>query len=60
MQIGAQLYNLRDFCKTLPDLSDTLARVAAMGYKTVQLSGVCDYTPEWISVELRKTVSPPI
>lgn len=54
MQIGAQLYNLRDFCKTLPDLSDTLARVAAMGYKTVQLSGVCDYTPEWISVELRK------
>lgn len=54
MQIGAQLYNLRDYCKTLPDLANTLARVAQIGFKTVQLSGVCEYTPEWISAELAK------
>lgn len=46
MIIGAQLYNLRDYCKTTEDLKLTLKRVADMGYKTVQLSGVCAYTAE--------------
>ena len=37
MIVGAQLYTLRDSCKTLEDLSETLKRVADMGYTAVQL-----------------------
>lgn len=46
--IGAQLYTLRDYCKTPEDLEKTLERVAKMGYKAVQLSGVCDCDPVWL------------
>lgn len=38
--VGAQLYSLRDFCKNLEDTAKTLAKVKAIGYTTVQLSGV--------------------
>lgn len=38
--IGAQLYSLRDFCKTLDDTARTLDRVREMGYTHVQLSTV--------------------
>ena len=51
MIIGAQLYNLREYCKTLEDLEKTLYRVAEMGYTIVQLSGVCDYTAEEMILE---------
>ena len=37
--VGAQLYTVRDFTKTLPDIEQTLRKVAAIGYKTVQVSG---------------------
>ena len=53
MLIGAQLYTLRDFCKTTQDLDETLKRVADMGITTVQLSGVCAYTPEWVDERCR-------
>ena len=46
--IGAQLYTLRDYCKTPEDLEKTLERVAKMGYKAVQLSGVCECDPVWL------------
>lgn len=46
--IGAQLYTLRDYCKTPEDLEKTLERVAKIGYKAVQLSGVCDCDPVWL------------
>ncbi len=48
MIIGAQLYTLRNYCKTTADLENTVKRVADMGYTSVQLSGVCDYDPEWM------------
>ncbi len=54
MQIGAQLYTVRDFCKTPEDLSKTLKKIAQIGYKYVQVSGVCEYTPEWMKNELDK------
>jgi sugar phosphate isomerase/epimerase len=46
--IGAQLYTLRDYCKTPEDLEKTLERVSKIGYKAVQLSGVCDCDPVWL------------
>lgn len=54
MIIGAQLYTLREFCKTPQDLKDSLAKVADMGYRAVQLSGVCGYDPVWMKETLRE------
>ena len=52
MQIGAQFYTIRDFCKTLDSLDESLKRVADIGYKTIQLSRVCDYDPQWMKEKL--------
>lgn len=38
--VSAQFYSLRDFTKTADDLKATLARVAEIGYKSVQFSAV--------------------
>lgn len=43
--VGAQLYTLRDFTKTMPDIVNTLRKVADIGYTTVQLSGVGPVDP---------------
>ena len=39
-RIGAQLYTVREQCKDAKGLDETLARLAAIGYKTVQISAV--------------------
>ncbi len=39
-QIAAQLYTLRDFCKTSADIAQTLKKVRAIGYQAVQVSGI--------------------
>lgn len=54
MEIGAQLYTLREHCKTLPDFAATLEKVAEIGYKTVQVSGTCPWEAAWLRDELRK------
>lgn len=54
MILGAQLYTLRHKTQSLTDFSETLKRVADMGYTTVQVSGTCAYTPEWLDGELKK------
>lgn len=54
MEIGAQLYTVREFCKNLNDFSETLKKVADIGYTNVQVSGSCDYEPEWLKAELEK------
>lgn len=54
MQIGAQLFTVRDFCKTLDDFSETLKKVADIGYKSVQVSATCEFEPEWLKKELDK------
>lgn len=51
---GAQFYTLREFCKTPQALSESLKKVADIGYTTVQLSGVCAYEPDWMAEELSK------
>lgn len=52
MQIGAQFYTIRDFCKTPEDLALSLKKIADIGYKTVQLSGTCPYDPKWMARQL--------
>lgn len=52
MEAGAQLYTLRDACKNLDDFAETLKRVADMGFKNVQVSGVCEYDPKWLKERL--------
>ena len=54
MKIGAQFFTLRDFCKTPEELAESLARVAEIGYTTVQISGTCAYDPAWLNAELKK------
>lgn len=44
--MGIQLYTLRDYCKTAEDFDATLARLAAMGVKDVQISGIGDISAE--------------
>jgi sugar phosphate isomerase/epimerase len=38
LKIGAQLYTLRDYCKTNADLDTTFAKVRKIGYTQVQMS----------------------
>lgn len=54
MVIGAQFYTIRDFCKNLNDFSESLKKVADIGYTTVQVSGTCEFKPEWLKQELDK------
>ena len=44
-RIGAQLYTLRDYCKTKEDLEETFKKLKSIGYKTVQLSAIGDIDP---------------
>lgn len=55
MKIGAQLYSLRDYCRTLEDFKETLKKVADMGYTSVQVSGTCAYEAEWLADALKET-----
>ena len=55
MIIGAQMFTVRDYTKNLDDFSETLKRIADIGYTTVQVSGVCSYEPEWLAAELKKS-----
>lgn len=54
MEIGAQFYTIRDFCKNLDDFSESLKKVADIGYKNVQISGTCEYEPQWLKEQLDK------
>lgn len=54
MQIGAQLFTVREQCRTLEGFAETLARVADIGYRTVQVSGTCPYDAAWLKEQLEK------
>ncbi len=54
MRIGAQFYTIREYCKDLDSFSETLKRVADIGYEYVQISGTCDFSAEWLRDELKK------
>ena len=52
MQLGAQLYTVRAFTKTLEGFAETLKKVADIGYRTVQVSGTCAFEAEWLAQQL--------
>ncbi len=54
MEIGAQLYTVREFCGNLDDFSESLKKIAQIGYRYVQVSGTCAYDPQWLDGELKK------
>ena len=54
MEIGVQFFTLRDFCKDLNGFSESLKKVADIGYKYVQISGTCEFEAEWLKSELDK------
>ncbi len=45
LQIGAQLYTVRAYCQNERDLSRTLQRISAIGYRFVQLSALGPIPP---------------
>ncbi len=52
MQLGAQLYTVRDFTKTLDGFAETLKKVADIGYRTVQVSATCAFEAAWLAEQL--------
>lgn len=54
MEIGVQFYTLRESCKDLAGFDETLKKVADIGYKNIQVSGVCDYDPAWLAEKLKE------
>ena len=54
MKLGAQFYTLRNSCKDLAGLEETMKRVADIGYTSIQLSGVCAYEGEWVAEKARE------
>ena len=47
--VGAQLYTVREFCKTPAEIATSLKRVAAIGYTAVQTSGFGEVTPKEVA-----------
>ncbi len=54
MILGAQFYTLRDFCTDLQGLDESMKKVADIGFKSIQLSGVCDYEGEWVAEKIKE------
>ena len=54
MEIGAQLYTVREFTQTLDDFAQTLKKIADIGYRNVQVSGTCAYEADWLKEQLYK------
>lgn len=52
MILGAQMYTVRNQCDTLEHFSETLKKIADIGYTTVQVSGTCSFEGEWLKEQL--------
>jgi len=53
-KIAVTLFNLRAHCKTAADLDTTLAKVKAIGYEAVQVSGIGKIEPQTVKELLDK------
>jgi sugar phosphate isomerase/epimerase len=47
--LGAQLYTVRDFVKTIPDIVETLKKIRKIGYTTIQISGFGPVDPKEVA-----------
>lgn len=54
MELGAQLFTVRDYTKDLDSFAETLKKTADIGYKNVQVSATCDFEGEWLKEQLDK------
>jgi len=45
LKLGAQLYTVRQFMQNEKDFAETIKKIAAIGYKYVQVSGIGDVSP---------------
>lgn len=54
MEIGAQLYTISDFCQSLESFEESLKKIADIGYKNIQVSGTCEFEPQWLAEQLKK------
>ncbi len=52
-QLAAQLYTLRDFCKTSADIAASLKKVKKIGYDAVQVSGIGKIDPKELAAILK-------
>lgn len=50
--LGAQLYTVREYTKTLPEIERTLQRIKAVGYTAVQLSALGPVDPRELAKRL--------
>ena len=55
MILGAQMYTVRDYTKNEEDFARTMDRLAAIGYKYVQVSGIGAVSPEAIAKAVKDT-----
>ena len=54
-RVGAQLYTLREFCKTIDGVRETCKKVADIGYTAVQVSGFGPVDPEDVAQVMQDT-----
>ena len=54
MKLAAQMYTLRNYCKTEEDIEKTLRRLKEIGYNAIQISGFGPYRVEWLADLLRE------
>ncbi len=54
-KVGLQLFSLRQFLRTEPEMVDTLKKVKAMGYDNVQVSGFGKIEPKRLKELLEET-----
>jgi sugar phosphate isomerase/epimerase len=53
MELGAQLWTVREHTQTLADFAEALRKIADIGYKNIQVSGTCKHEPDWLETQLR-------
>ena len=54
MNLGAQYYTIRDYCRTIEDFELSCKKVAEIGYSYIQLSGIGDFSGEEIKTVIDK------
>ncbi len=44
--IGVELYTVREFCKTCKDISESIKKIAQIGYKSIEIAGLGAIEPK--------------